>query len=305
MRMPELRFLHYDVFTDRRFEGNQLAVFTDGRGIDDRTMQRLAAEMNFSESTFLLPAERPDTDVRMRIFTPGGELPMAGHPTVGSTFALARSGVIAAGREQFVFGLNVGPTRVELEWTGGELSFAWMDQKLPEIKAPLAAPEDLTRAVGIDHAAHAATNLPIEEISCGNPFIFVPIASRAAIDAAEPDGGALRRLESAFGRPVGVFVFTTDGGTGGVTLYSRMFAPGVGIIEDPATGSASGPVGCYLVRHGLVARDRADRIVSLQGVAMGRPSYIHIKIGTGAGGEITRVQVGGRSVLAGEGVMYL
>jgi trans-2,3-dihydro-3-hydroxyanthranilate isomerase len=305
MRMHELRFLHYDVFTDRRFEGNQLAVFTEAAGIDEQTMQKLTAEMNFSESTYILPAEQPETDIRMRIFTPGSELPMAGHPVVGSAFALAREGVIKRGQGRFVFGLNIGPTPVELEWNGDALSFAWMDQKLPEVKPPVASSQDVLRAVGIDHDAFASTKLPIEEISCGNAFIFVPLASRAALDAAEPDVAGLKRLRSGFGKHVGVFLFTTDGATDDTTIYSRMFAPSQGIIEDPATGSASGPVGCYLLTHGLVPPDRADRIVSLQGVAMGRPSYIHIKIGSDDRGAITRVQVGGQSILAGEGHMFV
>src|SRR5687768_17550757 len=119
--MRRFDYLHFDVFTSRQFEGNQLAVFLDGHALDAREMQTIAREMNFSESTFVLPAERPDTDVRMRIFTPGVELPMAGHPTIGSTFALAHSGVIRPGRETFVFGLGVGPTRVELKWQGEQL----------------------------------------------------------------------------------------------------------------------------------------------------------------------------------------
>jgi trans-2,3-dihydro-3-hydroxyanthranilate isomerase len=306
MRMAEYRFLHYDVFTSRRFEGNQLAVFTDGRGLDAATMQAIAHEMNFSESTFLLPAERADTDIRMRIFTPGIELPMAGHPTVGSTFALAHDGVIAAGRERFVFGLGVGPTPVELRWKGRELAFAWMDQLAPDIRPPASSAEEVTRAAGVDHRAFADTNLPIQEISCGVPFIYLPLVSRAAVDAAEPEGAAMRRLRSSFERNhVGVFLFTVDGADDDVTVYSRMFASGVGVAEDPATGSASGPLGCYLVQHGLVPRDRADRIVSLQGVAMGRPSRIHIAIGTKADGTVSRVQVGGQAVLVGEGRLKL
>src|SRR5437763_5686272 len=125
------RYLHYDVFTDRLFGGNQLAVFLDGRGLPTETMQAIAKEMNFSETTFVLPAEAPGTDIRMRIFTPGEELPMAGHPTIGSAFALATEGIIAKGRERFVFGLGVGPTPVTLEWKRDELDFAWMTQKLP------------------------------------------------------------------------------------------------------------------------------------------------------------------------------
>src|SRR3954447_4924563 len=122
------RSLHYDVFTDRLFGGNQLAVGLDGRGLTSDTMQSIAKEMNFSETTFVLPAAREGTDVRMRIFTPVAELPMAGHPTIGSTFALARTGVLARGRDRFVFGLNVGPVPVDLTWKGDDLSFAWMTQ---------------------------------------------------------------------------------------------------------------------------------------------------------------------------------
>ena len=304
MRMPDLRFLHYDVFTSRRFEGNQLAVFLDGRGLDAGTMQTLAREMNFSESTFIFPAERPDTDIRMRIFAPGSELPMAGHPVIGSTFALADEGVIGAGRDRFVFGLGVGPIPVELTWTGGALDFAWMDQRLPEVRTPLVIPEELARAAGVDFQAVKATALPIEEISCGVPFLYLPVATRAAVDAAEPDLAALRRLKSAFsGNHIGVFVFTTDTGSADVTAYSRMFFPGFGVPEDPATGSASGPLGCYLVSHGLVPHDRAHHIVSLQGVAMGRPSRIHIAIASNASGAITRVQVGGQSVYVAEGTL--
>lgn len=301
--MPELRYLHYDVFTARRFEGNQLAVFLDGGGLDAAAMQQIAKEMNFSESTFVFPAERPDTDVRMRIFTPGNELPMAGHPTIGSTFALAHTKVIPAGRERFVFGLGVGPTPVELTWSGDELSFAWMDQRLPEVRQPALPPEKLTASVGVDHKAFTATGLPIEEISCGVPFVMLPLASREAVDAAAPDATAMRALKSAFGGDhIGVFVFTTDGADDEVTVYSRMFAPGLGVFEDPATGSASGPLGCYLVSHGVVPPARAGKIVSLQGVAMGRPSRIHIAISTD-GDSITRVQVGGQAVLVGDGVI--
>jgi trans-2,3-dihydro-3-hydroxyanthranilate isomerase len=302
--MPRLEFLHLDVFTDRRFEGNQLAVFRDGRGLDAAAMQTIAREMNFSESTFILPAERPDTDVRMRIFTPDVELPMAGHPTIGSTFALAHTGVITRGRDTFVFGLGVGPTRVELEWTDDALSFAWMDQGLPEFREPAVPASQVVEAVGVDQAAFTATGLPIEEISCGNPFIFLPLATRAAVDRAEPNAMLLRRLRSAFPRDhIGVFLFTTEETEPGVTAYSRMFGPGLGVSEDPATGSASGPLGCYLVKHGLVPRSGANDIVSWQGVAMRRPSRLHIKIACDASGAITRVQVGGSSVLVSEGVL--
>src|SRR5262245_42546147 len=125
------RYLHYDVFTDHLFGGNQLAVVLDARGLSAETMQAIAREMSFSESTFVLPAEQVGTGARMRIFTPGAELPMAGHPTIGSTYALARAGLIEPGTEQFTFGLNIGPTPVTLTWKDGELAFVWMTQHRP------------------------------------------------------------------------------------------------------------------------------------------------------------------------------
>lgn len=303
--MTMTRYFHYDVFTSTRFEGNQLAVFPDARGMSAGQMQTLAREMNFSESTFLLPAEAAGTDSRMRIFTPGGELPMAGHPTIGTTFALADSGVIQAGAGQFVFGLGVGPTKVELAWDGPRLDFAWMDQKLPVVQPPASSEADILRAIGLDGAARARA-LPIEEISCGVPFLYVPLASRADVDRAEPDLPALRALQGAIpGGHNAVFLFATEPAGSDVTVYSRMFAPGLGVPEDPATGGASGPLGCYLVAHELVPSSGWRDMVSLQGVKMGRPSRIHIRVGASGPGAITRVQVGGRAVKVGEGTIAL
>jgi trans-2,3-dihydro-3-hydroxyanthranilate isomerase len=302
--MPRLEYLQLDVFTNRRFEGNQLAVFLDARELDPKTMQTIAREMNFSESTFILPAERPDTDVRMRIFTPGIELPMAGHPTIGSTFALAHMGVITKRQDHFVFGLGVGPTRVELTFTGDALSFARMDQPLPEVRKALATKDEVARAVGVDPEAITRSGMVIEEVSCGVPYILVPVDTRAAVDAAHPDMTLLGHLKSAFAiQHVGVYVFTLEPTEPDVTAYSRMFAAGVGIVEDPATGSACGPLGCYLVRHGKVPGDAATRMVSWQGVAMGRASRIHIAITADASRNISRVQVGGQAVLVAEGTL--
>jgi trans-2,3-dihydro-3-hydroxyanthranilate isomerase len=302
-RSSQRQYLQMDVFTNRRFEGNQLAVFLDGRGLDAAMMQTIAREMNFSESTFLLPAERPDTDIRMRIFTPGIELPMAGHPTIGTTFALAHSGAILPPLEQFVFGLGVGPTRVELAWQDAALSFAWMDQRLPEVRPPVATVEQVTRAAGVSREAFSRTGLPMQEISCGVPYILLPLATRADVDNAAPDLAALRVLRSAFADHAAIYLFTTEHVATDVTAYSRMFAAGLGIAEDPATGSACGPLGCYLVQHAIVkGRDTAN-MVSWQGVAMGRPSRIHIAITQDDVGGVSRVQVGGRAVVVAEGTL--
>jgi len=298
------RYLHLDVFTERRLEGNQLAVFPDARGLDAATMQRLAREMAFSETTFILPREDEGTDVRMRIFTPGAEVPMAGHPTIGSTFALAHEGSIAAGRERFTFGLGVGPTPVELEWREDHLAFAWMTQLRPAFGEPWANAADVAEALGLDSGA-LAPGLPVQAVTCGLEFLLVPLRSRDRVDRAVLD---MPRFKAACAEAASsvlpVFLFTTEAAHDGVTAYSRMFAPLFGGAEDPATGSASGPLGAYLVRHGVVSGDAAHRIVSLQGVAMGRPSRIHVDIDGPADG-ITRVRVGGTAVLVARGEVYL
>jgi trans-2,3-dihydro-3-hydroxyanthranilate isomerase len=299
------RYLHYDVFTDHLFGGNQLAVVLDGRGLSTETMQAIAKEMNFSETTFVLPPETPGTDVRMRIFTPGDELPMAGHPTIGSTFALARAGVIERGRERFVFGLGIGPVPVALTWKGDDLSFAWMTQPNPTFGEPLKDPAKAAAALSVSPPAVAGTGLPVQVVSCGVPFLFVPLTSRAAVDNATANRGALEQLlQSSNSGAHGVFLFSAERGGDRATVYSRMFAPDLGVAEDPATGSASGPLGCYLVRHKVVPPQKAGAMLSLQGVKMGRPSHVHISIGLHKG-EITTVRVGGESILAGEGTLYI
>src|ERR671918_435643 len=150
MGISRYRYLHYDVFTERRFGGNQLAVFPDAGGLSAQTMQQIAREIGFAETTFVTTAERPGTDVRLRIFTPGTEMPMAGHPVVGSTFALARAGRIPKGRTDWVFGLSIGPTPVALEWSGDNLSFAWMTQRPPEFGRVTDDVAVVAKALGVD-----------------------------------------------------------------------------------------------------------------------------------------------------------
>ncbi len=303
--MPRLyRYRHLDVFTRQPFTGNQLAVFLDARGLSTGEMQAITREMNFSECTFILPAEQPGTDIRMRIFTPGEELPMAGHPTIGSTFALAQEGMIVPGAARFVFGLGVGPTPVSLTWEGATLTFAWMTQLAPAFGPVVGDVRAVAEALGIGEPDIRATGLPVQQVSCGVPFLLVPIATRQAVDATSSDPSAVRRLVAATGLNLPLFLFSTEPADDDVTAYSRMYSPAFGIPEDPATGSASGPLGCYLVAHGAIPRDRADRIVSLQGVKMGRPSRIHIAIGS-EGDRITSVQVGGEAVMVGRGELLV
>jgi trans-2,3-dihydro-3-hydroxyanthranilate isomerase len=330
--MRQYRYLHLDVFTDRAFEGNQLAVFPQAQGLEAETMQQMTREMNFSECTFILPPEQSG-DVRMRIFTPGEEMPMAGHPTIGSTFALAGLKVIEGGRPVFTFELPVGPTPVELEWDEDQLSFAWMTQQRPKYGPVAGRARALAEALHVD--GDAVMDLPVEEVSCGVPFFFLALKTRKAVDQAEPDRLGITRFFDAQKLPLhGLFLFTLESAADEATVYSRMFAPGLGISEDPATGAASGPLGCYLVKHGLIDDERATHFISLQGVKMGRPSRIHVSVetqreqgsrdaqtgggdaegasledrGGAKGGEdgspnITRVRVGGKAVLVGEGTL--
>ena len=300
--MARLEYLHLDVFTANRFEGNQLAVFPNPGELSTEQMQTIAQEMNFSESTFIYPA-RKGGDVQMRIFTPGTELPIAGHPTIGTTFALAHLGTIAKGRTDWLYELKIGPTPVTLEWKGDQLSFAWMTQPLPAFGGEIADREGVAAALGVE-SADLLDGAPVQEVSCGVPYLYVALTSRRAVDAVAIDRRALAdRYRAAGLQELPVYIFTSEA-SGDETVYSRMLAPGFGITEDPATGSACGPLGSYLVHHGLVEADRGRAMVSLQGVAMRRPSRIHISIDS-TDERITKVRVGGQSVLAGKGELFV
>ena len=302
--MRKLQYRIVDVFTDRMFGGNPLAVVLDGRGVTDVEMQALAREMNLSETTFVLPPDDPANDFRVRIFTPGRELAMAGHPTIGTAFVLAREKMLPAGGNTLTirFEEKVGPIPVRLEMKHGAPDMIWMTQPLPNFGPvfPNAAP--VAEMLGID-PAHIRTDLPIEVVSCGVPFFFVPVRDLAT----------MRKLSFNKDRSLGVlgqlgvhevFVFAMEVENAGSTVHSRMFAPRLGIPEDPATGGASGPLGCYLVRHGLVPVQPKAAIVSEQGMEMGRPSFIHIEI-TQEANEITEVKVGGQTIFVGGGEIEL
>jgi trans-2,3-dihydro-3-hydroxyanthranilate isomerase len=302
-----MRRLHYhrvDVFTDRAFGGNPLAVFTNGRGLTTETMQAIAKEFNLSETTFVLPPDDPRHDWRVRIFTPGRELPMAGHPTVGTSFVLAREHLVRRVEEETTITLEegVGPVPVRIEFRGGEPFFAEMSQPLPTFGPRLTDARAVAAMLSLD-TSDLDGSLPLEVVSCGVPFLYVPLRSLDAARRARPRADL---LESALGGvvPPEVFVFTREVEREGSTVHGRMFAPSLGITEDPATGGASGPLGCYLVRHRLVACDPAAEIVSEQGIEMGRPSFIRIRIERG-GERINAVKVGGQCHFMGEGFIEI
>lgn len=300
----DYRYHLVDVFTDRLFGGNQLAVFPQPTGLQADEMQAIAKELNLSETTFVWPPLAADHDAHLRIFTPAVELPLAGHPTVGTAFVLARLGQPAPSQATtaITFREGVGNVPVTVAWGAAGPDLITMQQPLPtfgprfEDRATLAELLSLAEA-DID------PDLPCEAVSCGVPFLFVPITSLAAIRQIRLRLDVWERAIRGFAAPH-IFVFTRATVTPAATVHSRMFAPAMGIAEDPATGAASGPLGSYLVRYGVVAPADASTIISEQGYEMGRPSVIHISI-TQAEGEITRVQVGGTCVPVGTGTLTL
>ena len=303
--MPPYPYLHLDVFTDRPFTGNQLAVFLDAEGIAPDIMQQIAREMAFPETTFVLPPESADTDVRVRIFTPGTELPMAGHPTIGTTFALVRAGRVATTRTEIVLGLGIGPTRVELGLGRRTPAFRVDDPARSGVRRDT----DRHPGSGLGPGAHRSPTSVTP--AClrtrppqASPFLLVPIASRRAVDAVVVDRGSLSRVCRDAGMPeLPVFLFSLESGGDDATVYSRMFAPEFGIAEDPATGSASGLLGAYLVRHGAVAPRAGDaprQPPGGQDGATGPHSHLNRQP---APGRSARCVVGGAAVLVGEGTI--
>lgn len=292
--MRKLNYHLVDVFTNRAFGGNQLAVFTDAGELPVELMQAIARELNLSETTFVSTAEDAANDFRVRIFTPMAELPMAGHPTVGTAYVLAREGIIArsATATKVIFEEGVGPITVTVNFKDGLPDWIEMQQPLPVFGPRLTEIEAVAEMLSIAPEAITATGLPVEVVSCGVPFLFVPLKN---LDAIRRVSFRLDVWERTLREvvPPEVFVFTEEVENPGSRVHSRMFAPAFGISEDPATGGASGPLGCYLVRNGVLNAEPSVELISEQGIEMNRPSFIKIGIEQ-AQGEITRVKVSGQ-----------
>jgi trans-2,3-dihydro-3-hydroxyanthranilate isomerase len=292
------RYIHLDVFTDRRLQGNQLFVFTQPRGLDTETMQTMTRESNLSECTFVFPAEAAGTDHRVRIFTRTAETPFAGHPTIGTAFALAHAGVLKPGQARTTFGLGVGPIKLDLDWKDGRLAFAWMTQINPTFGKTVTDAAALAAALGVDALDSRA---PAQEVNCGSNFFIIPLPTRKAVDAAVIDRAKVDAVFAAAGiQRRGIYAFSVEQAPDGVTAYSRLLPSGG--IEDPATGSAVGPAGCFAAKYGFVPRERIGAMTFLQGVLARRPSRLHVRVAM-AGTDVTSIQVGGASVVVGEGSM--
>jgi trans-2,3-dihydro-3-hydroxyanthranilate isomerase len=296
-------FVQADVFTDRAFSGNQLAVFTDARGLSAEEMQTLAREMNLSESTFVLPPEIPNAVKRVRIFTPRKELPMAGHPTVGTAYVLAQQGMfdLRDGATEVTLQLGIGAVKVAIEARDHAPQFVWMAHREAEFGAVRDDRERVASALGISPEDIDA-NYPMQVVSTGVPFLFVPLRSLAAAGRCRPNASALAALPGDAGE--GVYVFTTETVSREAGVHVRMFSPHtLEIPEDPATGSGAAPLGAYLARYGLMPPAPETRFVCEQGIEMGRPSRIHVEMRRD-GERITGLRIGGQTVIVGEGDIF-
>ena len=290
MKRMNLPYELWDVFTDTPFSGNPLALVPDAEGLSEQQMQAIAKEFNLSETSFVLPSKVGD--VRARYFTPARELPMAGHPSIGTVYALQAAGRI--GGEKVGLELAVGVREMGLEYEGKSLARVWMNQGVPELHKTIDKRAAVAKALRLNEADLADT--PVQIVSAGVAFMLVHLKTLDALGRVSLDIDAL---------PAGlpddhraVFAFTTDAPDS--DIRSRMLGEALGVIEDPATGGAHGPLGWYVKTHGLVKPHDALSFVSHQGVEMGRSSEIHVRVS--ANGE---VEVGGQAVKVAAGTLYL
>jgi len=272
-----------DVFTDRALGGNPLAVFREPGKLDAGMMQAIAKELHLSETTFVLPPSSAAADHRVRIFTPDAELPFAGHPTLGTAFVLAEG---KDGNMRLEEG--VGVIRVTLSE-----GFVQMEQPLPAFSGTTINRKQAADALGLA-VEEVRSDVPIQVGSSGVPFLFVPLANLKAVRRARRPGG----IEG------NVYVFAMSGERSGSHAHGRMFAEGLGVSEDPATGGAQGPLGAYIVAHELVRVEPTTRIRVEQGFEIGRPSILDIEVDRTAA-AVTAVRVGGRCVPVGGGWLEL
>jgi trans-2,3-dihydro-3-hydroxyanthranilate isomerase len=303
--MPSFPFVTADVFTNDRFGGNQLAVFPNAAELPAELMPRIAREFNFSETTFVLPPSDPKHTRRVRIFTPGGEVPFAGHPTVGTAFVLASIGDVAltGAHTHIIFEEGVGPVPVMIRAKHGKPDFSQLSvAKLPEFGPPPPNAKDLARILGLDSQDVLTGAFSPEAVSCGLAFLFIPVRDRAVLGRARVRLDDFEKVLHGYWTEK-IFVFCDDPELPGSNFRARMFAPTISVPEDPATGSACAAFGGYLGKRDKRS-DGTLRWVVEQGFEMGRPSILEVETDKREG-AITAVRVGGSSVLVTRGELYL
>jgi trans-2,3-dihydro-3-hydroxyanthranilate isomerase len=303
--MPRFRYLTADVFTDQPYGGNQLAVFPDASSIPEHRLQDVAREFNYSETTFVYPPSDPAHTRRVRIFTPGTELPFAGHPTVGTAHVLAAIGDVPLTGEltRIVLEELVGPVPVTIRAERGQPTYCALSvAKLPEEGPPAPSREALARALSLEVDDLLDGDWEPRGWTCGVPYLFVPLRDRAAVARSRVNADAWERVLADSWAPE-ILVFAREGERAGSDLHGRMYAHGFGIAEDPATGSAAAAMAGYLARRDP-RRDGTLRWRLEQGFEMQRPSILDIEADV-AHGVITGVRVGGATVLVCEGTMLI
>lgn len=301
-----LKFYQADVFTAQPFGGNPVAVFPDAKGLSDDQLQQIAREMNLSETVFVFPPTDPAAVVRLRIFTPTQEIPFAGHPVVGTMHVLAQLGFIATPEPvtRVVQECNIGLFPVELHVRDGQVIRVVMTQPAPQFLETVDDTEDLYKvasALGISKHVITDAKWPLMVVSTGLPVLIVPVRTLTAVRSITPDASAIVELCRRFGSN-GIMVFTTVTVEPFATVHSRMFAPSIGIFEDPATGSAGGALGAYLVQNGVVDVGPTTEVIIEQGYELERPSRILVQIESDDD-AIQTVKVGGHCVMVIEGTL--
>ena len=307
--MPEqrqLKFYQADVFSGEPFGGNPVAVFPDAGGLTDDQLQQIAREMNLSETVFFFPPTDQAAVVKLRIFTPTQEIPFAGHPVLGTFFILAELGIIPVKESmtRVMQECNIGLFPVELHAEDGLVERVVMTQPKPEFLGPVEEAEDLYKvasALGLAKHVIADMKWPIEVVSTGLPVMIVPVRTLTAVRSIRPDASAITDVCRRFGAN-GIMVFTTVTVEPTATVHARMFAPSIGILEDPATGSASGALGAYLVQNRVVEVTPTTNIVVEQGYEIERPSQIFVQVES-EHEVIQTVKVGGQCVMVVEGTL--
>ncbi|WP_142828382.1 PhzF family phenazine biosynthesis protein [Planococcus soli] len=305
--MQTLKYTLVDVFTTQSFGGNPLAVFHDGSGLDSKTMQQIANELNLSETAFICPPKRQQNQISLRIFTPQVELPIAGHPTIGTAFVMAYLKMLPSQDKltKWTIEEGLGDIAVTVYKDGEKISKVEMIQPLPIFGETLTGQALVADLLSLPKS-ELDTRFPIQTVSSGLPFLFVPLRSLAAMREINFRMDVWERHFSGDRDRQHIFAFTTETEHEESTVHCRMFAPAMGIPEDPATGAAGGPLGAFLVEHGVIKNreDGSYSILSEQGIEMGRPSFIDISI-TKKKQKYEEVKIGGTAIVIGQGELYV
>lgn len=308
--MKRARFVRVDVFANRPFGGNPLAVFPDASNLTSREMQLLAMEMNLSETTFVLPPSKGSGgDFRVRIFVPDMEIPYAGHPTIGTFYVLAMLGMIRVKdpMTKVMMEAKAGIMPVEIHSSKGKVTKVVTVQNRPEFGPVIKDTDMIADALSIKVSDLDIARAPPQYVSTGLPWIIVPVKNRKAVETAAGNATAFADLRKRLpNRIADLYITCLDPVEKGSTTHSRgLSLVNRNVVEDPATGSASGCLGAYLVRRKLVQVEKSTRIVNEQGYEIGRPSKIRVEVGTSKNGGIESVRVGGTVVHMMDGTAYL